>query len=112
MKLPERKKAYLLLADGMMIEGTAIGHPGTTGGEICFNTGMTGYQEVLTDPSYRGQMVTMTYPLIGSYGVNGEDIESDRVQVSAFIMREYQPYPSNYRSTGTLADYLEKYQMI
>jgi carbamoyl-phosphate synthase small subunit len=67
---------------------------------------MTGYQEVLTDPSYSGQMVVMTYPLIGNYGVNPEDIESDRIQVAAFIIKEYQPYPSNYRSTASLADYL------
>ncbi len=72
-----------------------------------FNTGMTGYQEILTDPSYRGQIVTMTYPLIGNYGVNFEDVESDRIQVSAFIVREYQPYPSNFRSTQSLADYLK-----
>jgi len=69
---------------------------------------MTGYQEILTDPSYRGQMVTMTYPLIGSYGVNPEDIESGRIQVAAFIVKEYQEFPSNFRSTSTLADYLEK----
>ncbi len=72
-----------------------------------FNTSMTGYQEVLTDPSYRGQVVTMTYPLIGNYGVNPEDVESDRIQVSAFVVREYQPFFSNYRSTGNLADYLK-----
>jgi len=78
------------------------------GGEVVFNTSMTGYQEVLTDPSYSGQMVTMTYPLIGNYGVNLEDVESDRVQVAAFIVKEYQPYPSNYRSTSTLADYLDQ----
>jgi carbamoyl-phosphate synthase small subunit len=68
---------------------------------------MTGYQEVLTDPSYRGQMVVMTYPLIGNYGVNPEDVESERIQVAAFLVREYQNYPSNFRSTSTLADYLK-----
>jgi len=71
-----------------------------------FNTSMTGYQEVLTDPSYSGQMVTMTYPLIGNYGVNDEDVESARIQVAAFLVKEYQPFPSNFRSTQSLADYL------
>ncbi len=72
-----------------------------------FNTSMTGYQEVLTDPSYRGQMVTMTYPLVGNYGINPEDIESNRIQVAAFLIKEYQPRPSNFRATATLADYLK-----
>jgi carbamoyl-phosphate synthase small subunit len=72
-----------------------------------FNTSMTGYQEVLTDPSYSGQMVTMTYPLVGNYGVNPEDVESARIQVAAFLVKEYQPYPSNFRSTQSLADYLK-----
>ena len=80
---------------------------GETGGEVVFNTSMTGYQEVLTDPSYSGQMVTMTYPLIGNYGVNPEDIESDKIQVSAFLVREYQGFPSNFRSVSSLADYLQ-----
>jgi carbamoyl-phosphate synthase small subunit len=74
---------------------------------VVFNTSMTGYQEVLTDPSYRGQMVTMTYPLVGNYGVNPEDIESNRIQVAAFLIKEYQPRPSNFRATATLADYLK-----
>ncbi len=82
------------------------------GGEVVFNTSMTGYQEVLTDPSYSGQMVTMTYPLVGNYGVNPEDVESERVQVAAFIIKEYQPWPSNYRATATLADYLKKYGIL
>ena len=69
---------------------------------------MTGYQEVLTDPSYSGQMVTMTYPLIGNYGVNPEDVESDRIHVAAFLVKEYQSFPSNYRSTLSLADYLKE----
>jgi carbamoyl-phosphate synthase small subunit len=67
---------------------------------------MTGYQEVLTDPSYSGQLVTMTYPLVGNYGVNREDVESDRIQVAAFLVKEYQPFPSNFRSTQSLAEYL------
>jgi len=74
---------------------------------VVFNTSMSGYQEILTDPSYCGQMVTMTYPLIGSYGVNEEDVESDRIQVRALFVKEYQEYPSNYRSQRSLADYLK-----
>ncbi len=99
-------KALLALEDGRTFSCKSFTGPGEAGGEVVFNTAMTGYQEVLTDPSYRGQMVTMTYPLIGNYGVNPADVESDRIQVAAFIVREYQPVPSNFRATGTLADYL------
>jgi len=99
-------KALLALEDGRTFTCSSFTGPGEAGAEIVFNTGMTGYQEVLTDPSYRGQMVAMTYPLIGNYGVNPEDVESKRIQVSAFLMREYQAFPSNYRSTASLADYL------
>jgi carbamoyl-phosphate synthase small subunit len=102
------KKAILALEDGRTFDCRCFTGSGEAGGEAVFNTSMTGYQEVLTDPSYRGQVVTMTYPLIGNYGVNPEDIESDRIQVSAFVVREYQHFPSNYRSTGSLADYLKK----
>ena len=105
-------KANLALEDGRIFPCRSFTGPGETSGEIVFNTGMTGYQEVLTDPSYCGQIVSMTYPLIGNYGVNPEDVESDRVQVSAFIVREYQPCPSNYRSTGTLADYLMDHHVM
>lgn len=100
-------KALLALEDGRTFPCRAFTGAGESAAEIVFNTSMSGYQEVLTDPSYRGQMVTMTYPLIGNYGVNTEDIESDRIQVSAFLMREYQPEPSNFRASGTLADYLK-----
>ncbi|MFA6010860.1 MAG: glutamine-hydrolyzing carbamoyl-phosphate synthase small subunit [Desulfobacteraceae bacterium] len=100
-------KALLALEDGRTFSCRSFTGPGETSGEAVFNTSMTGYQEVLTDPSYRGQMVTMTYPLIGNYGVNPEDVESDRIQVAGFIVREYQNFPSNYKSTGTLADYLK-----
>ena len=99
-------KAILALEDGRAFECRSFTGEGETWGEVVFNTSMSGYQEVLTDPSYRGQLVTMTYPLIGNYGVNMEDIESDRIQVAAFVIREYQPYPSNFRATETLADYL------
>lgn len=101
-------EALLALEDGRTFPCRSFTGRGDTGGEVVFNTSMTGYQEVLTDPSYRGQMVTMTYPLIGNYGVNPEDVESDRIQVAAFLVREYQDFPSNYRSTGSLADYLKK----
>ncbi len=99
-------KALLALEDGYTLTGRSFTGPGETSGEVVFNTSMTGYQEVLTDPSYRGQMVTMTYPLIGNYGINPEDVESDRIQVSAFLIREYQEFYSNYRATSSLADYL------
>lgn len=100
-------KALLALEDGRTFSCRSFTGPGETSGEAVFNTSMTGYQEVLTDPSYKGQMVTMTYPLIGNYGVSPEDVESDRIQVAGFIVREYQNFPSNYRSVGTLADYLK-----
>lgn len=101
-------KALLALEDGRTFACRSFTGPGEAWGEVVFNTSMTGYQEIITDPSYRGQMVTMTYPLIGNYGVNYDDIESDRIQVSAFLIKEYQEYPSNFRSTGTLRDYLGK----
>jgi len=98
--------ALLALEDGRTFPCQSFTGSGEAWGEVVFNTGMTGYQEVLTDPSYRGQMVTMTYPLVGNYGVNLEDVESNRVQVAAFIVREYQEFPSNHRATASLADYL------
>jgi carbamoyl-phosphate synthase small subunit len=101
------KKAILALEDGRTFNCRCFTGSGEAGGEAVFNTSMTGYQEVLTDPSYRGQVVTMTYPLIGNYGVNPEDVESDRIQVSAFVVREYQYFPSNYRSKSSLSDYLK-----
>ncbi len=99
-------KAILALEDGRTFDCRSFTGSGETGGEVVFNTAMSGYQEVLTDPSYSGQMVTMTYPLIGNYGVNPEDVESDRVQVAAFIIKEYQPHYSNYRATQSLAEHL------
>jgi carbamoyl-phosphate synthase small subunit len=99
-------KALLALEDGRSFECRSFTGHGEAGGEVVFNTSMSGYQEILTDPSYRGQMVTMTYPLIGNYGTNPEDVESTRIQASAFILREYQPYPNNFRSTATLEEYL------
>ncbi len=85
--MPDRK-AFLVLADGTAFEGTAFGYEGECSGEVVFNTGMTGYQEVLTDPSYKGQIVTMTYPEIGNTGINPEDVESNRPWVEGFVVRE------------------------
>lgn len=99
-------KAILALEDGRSFDCRSFTGPGETGGEVVFNTAMSGYQEVLTDPSYSGQLVNMTYPLIGNYGVNSEDVESKQVQVAAFIVREYQSEYSNYRASESLADYL------
>jgi len=100
-------KALLALEDGRTFNCRSFTGPGESQGEVVFNTSMTGYQEVLTDPSYSGQLVTMTYPLVGNYGTNPEDVESARIQVAAFIVKEYQDHPSNFRSTGSLADYLK-----
>ena len=106
------KKAYLLLADGTLFEGTAVGYEGPSIGEVVFNTGMAGYQEVLTDPSYYGQVVTMTYPLVGNYGINFEDYESRKSWVSGFIMREMCEYPSNWRCKVTLDEYLKAQKVV
>ena len=105
-------KAYLLLADGTVFEGSAIGAKGTAIGETVFNTGMTGYEEVLTDPSYYGQIVTQTYPLVGNYGVNDEDPESARSWVRGYIVREECAYPSNFRCRGTLDDFLREQKVV
>ena len=102
----ELVKAVLALEDGRYFQGHSFTGRGEAWGEIVFNTSMTGYQEVLTDPSYAGQIVTMTYPHVGNYGVNDQDVESERVRVEGFILREYHPMPSNWRSQRTLADYL------
>ncbi len=101
-------KAILALEDGTWFEGTSFTGPGESGGEAIFNTGMTGYQEVLTDPSYTGQMVCMTYPLIGNYGITKEDNESSKIHVGAFIVKECCKKPSNWRSVISLPDYLKE----
>jgi len=105
-------KSILALEDGTVFYGNSFGAEGEVIGEIVFNTGMTGYQEVLTDPSYCGQIVAMTYPLIGNYGVNFEDVESARPQVMGFIVRELCKSPSNWRSVETLNDYLKRHNII
>src|SRR5512146_246857 len=101
--------AKLALEDGTVFTGRAFGATGEVDGEVCFNTSMTGYQEVLTDPSYRGQIVAMTYPEIGNYGVNALDQESDEPHVRGFVIEELSPIPSNWRSEGTLEEYLVKW---
>ena len=100
------QKAYLVLSDGTVFEGLSFGAPVRAAGEVVFNTSMTGYQEVLTDPSYAGQIVTMTYPLIGNYGINPNDFESRAVQVRGFVVREHCDTPSHWQSNSTLADFL------
>lgn len=101
--------AILALEDGRVFRGEAFGAAATSGGEICFNTSMTGYQEILTDPSYRGQIVAMTYPEIGNYGINELDVESDLPQVRGFVVEELSPVVSNWRAGGNLSDYLSKH---
>src|ERR1700736_5786878 len=101
-------KAILALENGIWYEGDAAGAPGETGGEVVFNTSMTGYQEILTDPSYAGQIVTMTYPLIGNTGINPEDVESRKPFLQAFIVKRLSPLPSNWRTPESLDDYLTR----
>ena len=101
-------KAILALEDGTIFEGRAFGAAASVAGEVCFNTSMTGYQEILTDPSYKGQIITMTYPLIGNYGVNEQDVESYQTHASGFVVRELSPVVSNYRADSSLGDYMER----
>src|SRR5690606_21170565 len=105
-------KALLILTDGTVYEGINIGAQGTATGEVVFNTSMTGYEEILTDPSYAGQLVALTYPLIGNYGINDEDIESIRPQAAGFIVKEMCDSPSNYRSTSCGDDYLKQNNLV
>ncbi|HLG43807.1 MAG TPA: glutamine-hydrolyzing carbamoyl-phosphate synthase small subunit [Nitrospirales bacterium] len=106
------KPALLALEDGTVFRGTALGAPGETVGEVVFNTALSGYQEILTDPSYRGQMVTMTYPHIGNYGINPEDIESRQPWLAGYIVKEACPYPSNWRSRLSLGEYLRTHGIV
>jgi len=101
-------KAILALEDGSVFHGQGFGAQASACGEVCFNTSMTGYQEILTDPSYKAQIVTMTYPLIGNYGVNTQDVESWRPHVAGFVIRELSPVVSNWRADSSLATYLEQ----
>src|SRR5688572_8444795 len=104
--------AKLALEDGTVFTGVSIGAAGETDGEVCFNTSMTGYQEILTDPSYRGQIVTMTYPEIGNYGVNDEDLESAGPHLAGFVVRQRSRVASNFRSNETLELYLERHGVV
>ena len=108
----ERQRAILALEDGKVFEGSSFGAAGEHWGEVVFNTSMTGYQEILTDPSYKGQIVTMTYPLIGNYGVNEEDFESTHPWVEGFVVKENCPFPSNWRSQESLGAYLKSHGIL
>lgn len=105
-------KGFIALEDGTVFEGKSLGIEGEKEGEIVFNTSMTGYQEIMTDPSYKGQIVAMTYPLIGNYGVNGEDVESGSPKVEGFIAREFSKITSNFRAQDDLLNYLKKHNII
>ena len=105
-------KAILALEDGTVFEGAGIGIRGRAVGEVVFSTSMTGYQEMLTDPSYRGQILTLTFPLVGNYGVNVGDMQSARPQVEGFIVREVCAEPSNWRSGETLRAFLERHRVV
>jgi len=106
------KKGFIVLEDGTVYQGRSFGYCGEQAGEIVFNTGMAGYQEILTDPSYKGQIVVMTYPLIGNYGINFHDQESGMPQVSGFIVKENSPIPHNWRSKTSLSSYLNEHRII
>src|SRR3989338_2788283 len=106
------RPAYLVLEDGCVFQGRSVGAEGEAFGELVFNTSMTGYQEILTDPSYNGQIVTMTYPHIGNYGVNEEDVESRHPWVEGFVMRELSPIASNFRSQEPLDAYLKRHRIV
>jgi carbamoyl-phosphate synthase small subunit len=105
------KAARLVLEDGAVFHGHSFGAEADCGGEVVFNTGMTGYQEILTDPSYSGEIVTMTYPLIGNYGINPDDFESDQPYARGFVVREYCDHPSNWRAELTVDAFLKKYSI-
>jgi carbamoyl-phosphate synthase small subunit len=104
--------AKLALEDGTVYSGTSFGANGEVDGEVCFNTSMTGYQEILTDPSYRGQIVTMTYTEMGNYGVNAEDVESAKPHLSGFVVKEYSKRPSNFRAQQSLDHYLKQHGVV
>ncbi len=105
-------KAFIVLSNGEVFEGENFGASGTSIGEVVFNTGMAGYEETLTDPSYYGQIITQTYPLIGNYGVNGQDAESEKIWAFGYIVREICEHPSNFRCENTLSAYLKKQGII
>ena len=104
----DKQKSILVLADGTIFKGYSLGAIGETVGEVVFNTSLMGYQEILSDPSYKGQMVVMTYPLIGNYGINEKDYESRTLFLEGFIVKECSPFPSNWRSQISLDEFLKK----
>ena len=106
------KKAHLLLEDGLLVEGTPIGKSGTTGGEICFNTGMTGYQEIYTDPSYFGQIIVNTTAHIGNYGTLDTEQESENPKISGLVVNDFSKEYSRKTSSGSLQEYLEKHNIV
>ena len=106
------KKAFLVLEDGSIYPGESFGYEGETFGEIVFNTSMTGYQEILTDPSYAGQIVVPTYPLLGNYGITSSDIESSQIQVAGFVVRQYCEEPSHPKITATINEYLDSQEIV
>src|SRR5690606_2627302 len=108
MKKHTTADAILLLQDGTVFTGKSLGCIGTTGGELCFNTGMTGYQEIFTDPSYYGQLVITTVSHIGNYGVHAEDVESDKVQINGLVCKEFSNHFSRKTAQGSLQEYFEK----
>ncbi|MFN0008601.1 MAG: glutamine-hydrolyzing carbamoyl-phosphate synthase small subunit [Planctomycetota bacterium] len=110
--MSEQQPAWLALENGLVLEGRSVGAKGEAGGELVFNTAMSGYHEILTDPSYAGQAVIMTYPLIGNYGIAEEDAESGRAWAEAFVMREMSRISSNYRATSTLTDWLIRQNVV
>ncbi len=112
LSLKSRTRALLVLKDGTCFEGYSFGHVSDAQGEVVFNTSMMGYQEILTDPSYKGQIVTMTYPMIGNYGINPVDVESTQPQVEGFIVKEYAKQFSNFRASGSLAEYLQAHKIV
>ena len=110
--MPQNTPAILVLADGTVFRGIAIGATGATVGEVVFNTSMTGYQEILTDPSYTKQIVTLTYPHVGNYGINTEDVESSKVYAAGLVIRDLPIIASSWRSQESLGDYLKRSNVV
>ena len=108
----KHQKAILFLEDGLFFKGKSLGSLGETSGEVCFNTGMTGYQEILTDPSYAKQMIVMCSPHIGNYGTNESDIESSNIHASGFIIKNESLSPSNWRSSSSLEEFLKSNRVV
>ncbi|MFT4605767.1 MAG: carbamoyl-phosphate synthase small subunit, partial [Rhodothermales bacterium] len=110
--MEESKPCKLALADGTVVTGVSVGHPGETGGELCFNTSMSGYQEILTDPSYHGQMMMMTYPHIGNYGAMDADMEADRPMVAGLVVRSFTHRYSNAGADESLSSFMKRHELV